>query len=129
MSSVEEIDSVNILQATILAMFRAIENLPITAELLLVDGLALAHPSIPCIKIIRGDSLSQSIAAASIIAKETRDAMMCAYHREWPHYGFEKHKGYGTEQHREAILAHGPCPIHRRSFEPVKSLGQVPLTK
>lgn len=117
--SSEEIDRVNIYQATILAMLAAINALKIPPDYLLVDGMQLPHPSIPVQKIIKGDAKSQSIAAASIIAKETRDALMDQYDEQWPRYGFKKHKGYGTEMHMAALFEHGPCPIHRRSFEPV----------
>lgn len=115
-----QIDDVNIYQATILAMLQAVANLPCQPDFLLVDGMHLAHRSIATQKIVKGDQKSQSIAAASIIAKETRDHLMMEYHQEWPHYGFDKHKGYGTPQHMEALRTHGPCPIHRRSFEPVR---------
>ncbi len=117
-----DIDRVNIYQATILAMLQAIEGLVPVPDVLLVDGMNLPHPTIPCRRVVGGDALSQSIAAASVIAKETRDDLMREYHGEWPEYGFEKHKGYGTQQHREALSRFGPCPIHRRSFEPIKSM-------
>lgn len=117
-----EIDRINIFQATIVAMFQAITKLPLIPQMLLVDGLKLPHPTIPAQKIIDGDAKSQSIAAASIIAKETRDRLMVELHAQWPMYGFNQHKGYGTEMHLEALNIHGPCPIHRRSFEPVKIL-------
>lgn len=112
-----EIDRVNIYQATIQAMLLAVEQLSFTPDCLLVDGLKLPHPSIPVEKITKGDQLSQSIAAASIIAKVTRDKMMRDYHEQWSMYGFNEHKGYATEKHREALKKHGPCPIHRRSFK------------
>ena len=96
-ADVDVIDRINILQATIQAMLMAISKLPFSPDLLLVDGLQLPHPSIPVQKIIKGDSLSQSIAAASIIAKETRDRVMRDYHQQWPEYGSDQHKGYGTE--------------------------------
>jgi len=117
----EEIDRINIYQATISAMIIAIERLLCLPDLLLVDGMHLKHQSIPCQKIIKGDQLSQSIAAASIIAKETRDRIMREYHLIWPHYGFDRHKGYGTQMHVDALEEHGPCPIHRTSFK-VKSM-------
>jgi ribonuclease HII len=117
--SSEEIDKINILQATILAMIQAIENMVIEPDLLFVDGMELKHATIPCRKIIQGDAKSQSIAAASVIAKETRDCLMREYHKNWPQYGFDKHKGYGTEEHRQKILEHGPCPIHRLTFKSV----------
>lgn len=116
----EEIDRINIYQATIAAMLQAIELLACIPDMLLVDGLQLPHPSIPCQKIIKGDQKSQSIAAASIIAKETRDKLMREYHLIWPQYGFDRHKGYGTEAHYEALAEHGPCPIHRKSFRLTK---------
>ncbi len=116
-----EIDRINIHQATLQAMNQALSKLGVVPDCLLVDGLNLKHETLPCVKIIKGDQLSQSIAAASIIAKETRDALMREFHVQWPHYGFDQHKGYGTEQHLEALEKHGPCPIHRYSFEPVKS--------
>lgn len=117
----EEIDKYNIYQATILAMFQAIERLEMPPDCILVDGMQLTHPISDCIKIIKGDQLSQSIAAASIIAKETRDEIMRKYHEQWPQYGFNQHKGYATEQHLDAIEQYGPCPIHRLSFDPIKS--------
>jgi ribonuclease HII len=116
------IDSINIYQATIQAMRQAVDNMPVNPDYLLVDGLALFYPGVESEKIIKGDSKSISIAAASIIAKETRDDIMRKYHERWPEYGFEQHKGYGTKQHIAAIEKYGPCPIHRRSFEPIKSL-------
>ncbi len=90
-------------------------------DYLLVDGMQLHYPAAICQKIIKGDQLSQSIAAASIIAKETRDCLMRAYHTRWPIYGFDQHKGYGTVKHLAALKEYGPCDIHRRSFDPVKS--------
>jgi len=116
----KEIDRVNIYQATILAMLKAIEALSMLPDYLLVDGLMFPHPTIPCRKIIKGDTLSQSIAAASVIAKVTRDRIMTDYDVEWPQYGFKQHKGYATRQHLAAIKEHGPCPLHRLSFEPIK---------
>ena len=114
------IDRVNILQATYLAMAQAIAELSPTPDLLLLDAVALKNVPLPQRSIIKGDTLSISIAAASIIAKVTRDRLMGAYDREFPAYGFAAHKGYGTQQHRAAIAAHGPCPIHRVSFRGVK---------
>lgn len=115
-----EIDRINIYQATIQAMLMAIAQLAPQPDCLLVDGMNLPHPVIPCTRIVKGDALSQSIAAASIIAKETRDDLMRHYHERWPQYGFDQHKGYATAQHLEAIALHGPCEIHRLSFEPFK---------
>jgi len=117
----EEIDRINIYQATLLSMKRALDALKVRPDYLLVDGMPLDYDGIPAQKIIKGDQLSLSIAAASIIAKETRDALMDGYHEKWPCYGFDRHRGYATEKHYEALRMHGPCPIHRRSFEPVRS--------
>lgn len=118
----QTIDKVNIYQATILAMQRALDALALRPDMLLVDGMPLSYQGLPSQKIIKGDSKSQSIAAASIIAKETRDALMLDYDRQWPQYGFAKHKGYGTAFHMDAINEWGPCAIHRATFEPIKSL-------
>lgn len=126
-AEVDEIDAINILQATMRAMLRAIQALKQAPHLLLVDGLYLAHPQIPCEKMIKGDANSQSIGAASILAKVSRDRLMLQYHEQWPDYGFDQHKGYGTEHHREMLSRLGPCPIHRRSFEPLKSTLQLSL--
>lgn len=115
----EEIDRINIYQATIQAMLLAISGLESVPDYLLVDGLKLSHPKIPSEKIIKGDSRSQSIAAASIIAKVTRDRMMLEYHQKWPQYGFDSNKGYGTAKHLKALQDFGPCPIHRLSFDGV----------
>jgi ribonuclease HII len=117
----DEIDRLNIHQATIQAMWRAIDKLATYPDCLLVDGLGLPHPLLSTLRIVKGDKLSLSIAAASIIAKETRDRLMRAYHLQWPQYGFDQHKGYGTELHLEALERHGPCPIHRYSFDPIKT--------
>lgn len=113
-----DIDEINILQATIRAMLLAIEKLVKRPDYLLIDGLKIPHPLIPCQKIVNGDELSHSIAAASIIAKETRDRLMQLEHMKWPQYGFDKNKGYGTAEHLKALEAHGVCPIHRLSFSP-----------
>ncbi|MCB1111811.1 MAG: ribonuclease HII [Chlamydiales bacterium] len=119
--SPEVIDQVNIYQATIQAMTLAVQNLPLKPDYLLVDGVALKDSTIPAEKIVKGDAKSHTIACASVVAKETRDRLMCEYDRQWPEYGFARHKGYGTEAHREAIAHLGPCPIHRKTFEPIKS--------
>lgn len=117
----ETIDRVNIYQATILAMHEALSELPVKPDYLLVDGMHISYAGIPCEKIIGGDGLSQSIAAASIIAKETRDALMVQFHSQYPNYHFDQHKGYATPLHKEALAKHGPCCIHRRSFAPCNS--------
>ncbi len=116
----EEIDRVNILQATMIAMRRAVLNLPKPPDWALIDGNRC--PDIPCNAkaIVKGDARSLSIAAASIVAKVTRDRLMVLADSRFPPYGFAAHKGYGTKAHRDAISQYGPCPIHRRSFAPVK---------
>jgi len=118
----DEIDQINILQATFKAMQRAVENLKIPPDFVLVDGSLLPKWKYPSRAIVKGDSLSYSIAAASILAKETRDELMKSYEIAFPGYGFGKHKGYGTKAHIEAIERLGPCLIHRKTFEPIKSL-------
>lgn len=110
------IDEINILQATKLAVKIAIESLSTKPEHILIDALKDIDTSIPMTSIIKGDALSYSIACASIIAKVTRDNLMLEYDKEYPQYGFAKHKGYGTAMHISAIKEVGPCPIHRRSF-------------
>ena len=115
-----EIDTINILQATYCAMRRAVENLPSTPDFLLVDGRPVPLLPKPSQNIIKGDSKSLSIAAASVIAKVSRDRDIHEADKLYPQYGFAKHKGYGTQQHLEALKAHGPCPIHRLTFRPVK---------
>lgn len=111
-----EIDEINILQATFLAMDRAIQSLKIKPELALIDGNRAKDFGVPVKTIIHGDSLSASIAAASVLAKVTRDDIMLKMAQEYPQYGFEIHKGYGTKAHYEALQNHGPCPIHRMTF-------------
>ncbi|MBQ8498448.1 ribonuclease HII [Chlamydia sp.] len=117
--SVERIDEINILEATKEAMIQAIASLREVPDFLLVDGLYLPH-KIPSLKIIKGDARSVSIAAASILAKEYRDELMRNLHLEYPEYGFDKHKGYGTAAHLQALKQFGPCIYHRKSFSPVK---------
>lgn len=118
-ASSEEIDRLNILEATRLAMQRAVAAISPPPDLLLIDAVALPGLSLPGRSIIKGDALSLSIAAASIIAKVTRDRLMAEYDRIYPHYRFLSHKGYGTGEHLQRLAAHGPCPIHRRTFAPV----------
>ena len=115
----EEIDAINILVATRRAMLRALEALSPCADFLLIDALQLKEAGLPQRAIIRGDSVSASIAAASVIAKVYRDRLMRDYDAEFPHYGFARHVGYGTREHWEALRAHGCCPIHRKSFRGV----------
>jgi ribonuclease HII len=114
-----EVDRFNILRATFLAMQRAIAALPIKPEHLLIDGLPVPVFQQPQTAIVGGDGKSKSIAAASVIAKVTRDRMMRKWHSEFPQYSFDRNKGYGTREHLESLQIHGPCPIHRRSFAPV----------
>jgi ribonuclease HII len=114
----EEIDRINILQATYLAMKQAIRDLNMTVDLFLVDGSPIRDFGHPNRCIVGGDGLSASIAAASIVAKVTRDRIMCEYDAEYPQYGFAQHKGYGTKEHMQSLAIHGVCAIHRRSFAP-----------
>ena len=118
----QEIDRINILQATHKAMKLAIGKLSEPPDHLLVDGRSVKGLPVPQTAIVKGDSLSFSIAAASVLAKVTRDRMMVEYDNLFPGYGFAVHKGYGTRRHIEAISSLGPCPTHRRSFAPIKSL-------
>lgn len=120
--SEEEIDEINILNASKLAMIRAVEDLIIKPSILLIDALTLPISGYKQIPIIKGDTLSASIAAASIIAKVTRDSIMKRFDIEYPQYGFLSHKGYGTKLHMEKLKQYGPCPIHRKTFEPVSSM-------
>lgn len=113
---VETIDNINILQATIKAMQQAIEKLSIKPNTILVDALRIPNIKINQISIIRGDTKSITIGAASIVAKVTRDSMMNEFHKLYPEYGFDRNKGYGTQEHIEAIKKHGLCPIHRKTF-------------
>jgi len=114
------IDAINILQATLAAMKQAVSMLTISADYLLIDGISKVPLSIPQKTIKKGDSLSLSIAAASIIAKVTRDRLMVEYEARFPGYGFSAHKGYGCASHLAAIAELGPCPIHRKTFRGVK---------
>ncbi|MDJ0666221.1 MAG: ribonuclease HII [Desulfobacterales bacterium] len=115
----EVIDRINILEASLLAMATAIDRLDPAPDYLLVDGKQPVKRAIPQLTLTRGDSRSLSIAAASIVAKVTRDRLMEDYHRLYPAYGFDQHKGYPTRAHREAVAVYGGCPIHRRSFKGV----------
>ena len=116
MASEREIDEINILQATFLAMQRAIDKLDVRPDLALIDGNRAKDFGLPVRTIVKGDSLSASIAAASILAKVTRDRLMEELDEAYPQYGFAVHKGYGTKRHYEALREYGPCPIHRRTF-------------
>lgn len=115
----DEIDRINILEATKCAMLLALAALSQPADYLLIDALQLKQSPLPQKAIIKGDSISASIAAASILAKTYRDQLMVEYHEQFPHYGFDGHKGYGAATHLEAIRKFGACPLHRRSFRGV----------
>jgi ribonuclease HII len=119
--SVGEIEKINILRATHLAMKKTVQKLQ-CADFALIDGLPVPQFPIPSKAIVKGDSKSASIAAASILAKVYRDELMKKYAIKYPQYGFEKNKGYGTAEHMNALKKYGPCPIHRKTFAPVKNL-------
>lgn len=119
-SEAEEVDGVNILQATLLAMQRAVDDLSIKPDYLIIDGITPLPNKTPQETIKKGDSRSYSIAAASIIAKVSRDRLMVEYDKKYPQYGFAGHKGYGSKLHMEAITRHKPCPIHRKTFGGVR---------
>lgn len=121
-ASVEEIDELNILQATLLAMRRAVMGLRLPPKLVLVDGNRLPVLDIRAEAIVKGDDKVPAISAASILAKVTRDRWCLEYHQQFPQYGFDQHKGYGTADHLAALRLHGPCPQHRRTFRPVTDL-------
>ena len=121
-ASVEEIDALNILQATLLAMRRAVDALQVAAEYALVDGNQMPRLAIPGRAIVAGDALEPAISAASILAKTARDAMMRAFDAQHPGYGFARHMGYGTPDHLDCLRRLGPSPLHRRSFAPVRGL-------
>lgn len=124
-ASVEEIDALNILQATLLAMRRAVEGLRLKPAKVLVDGNQLPRLSVLAEAVVRGDALVPAISAASILAKVHRDRWCLDYDREFPQYGFAAHKGYGTAVHLAALQAHGACPQHRRSFAPVAQVAHA----
>lgn len=115
-SSVEEIEDMNILNATMLAMKRAVEGLKVSADFAMIDGNRTPDLHIPCEYIIKGDAKSMSVACASILAKVTRDRLLYEYAKEYPQYSFDKHKGYGTKVHIEALKKYGSCKYHRQSF-------------
>jgi ribonuclease HII len=116
----DQVDEFNILQATHRAMNKALAALAPSPQHALVDGTRVKTLRFPQTAIVKGDARSYSIAAASVLAKVTRDRLMEEYHERWPAYGFAEHKGYGTPQHLAALAEFGPCPIHRRSFSPIK---------
>jgi ribonuclease HII len=116
----EEIDLLNILRATLKAMVLAVESLPLSPDFILIDGNQTLHFPVPQKPIRKGDQICNSIAAASIVAKVTRDRMMFECHQKYPQYNFAKHKGYGTKEHRKAIETFGICELHRKTFRGVK---------
>jgi ribonuclease HII len=119
-ASVEEIDTLNVLQATLLAMRRAVDALAVRPDHALVDGNQLPRLAISCSAIVGGDATVPAISAASILAKTHRDQMMITLHASYPQYGFAQHKGYGTAEHLAALRKHGPCEWHRKSYAPVR---------
>lgn len=119
--SAREIDRTDVRKARLLAMSRAVAALPVKADHVLVDGDAMPFLPCPATCLVHGDAKSLSVAAASIVAKESRDAMMRTACAAWPGYGFSRHAGYGTRQHLEALARLGPCPIHRMSFAPLRA--------
>jgi ribonuclease HII len=118
----EEIDTLNILQATMLAMRRAVEALATIPTIALIDGNRSPVMTIRCFPIVEGDDKVHAISAASILAKTARDAALVSLHALYPHYGFDQHKGYGTALHLARLREHGACPVHRRSFAPVRAV-------
>lgn len=122
-ATLEEVETFNVLQASLLAMKRAVEGLGIRPDKVYVDGSHAPNLDIPVEAVVRGDDRIPAISAASILAKVARDAAMTEYHRIYPEYGFDVHKGYLTKRHIRALLKHGPCPIHRKSFCRVMSPG------
>ncbi len=122
--SAQTIDAHGIQQANYRAMLEAIDALPTPPDFVLVDGYALHGLALPAMRVIKGDARSLSIAAASVVAKVTRDALLEALHEQYPQYGFARHKGYGTREHLDALARHGPCPEHRRSFAPLAIAGE-----
>lgn len=121
-ASVEEIDAINILQASLLAMRRAVEALCMTPEEVVVDGLHCPRVLMSVRAVVGGDALVPQISAASILAKTARDALMCELHLRYPDYGFAQHKGYATSEHLTALRQHGASPVHRQSFAPVRAV-------
>ena len=119
----DEIDEINIREATLLAMSRAMSQLALSPDLALVDGRDLPAINCPGVALVRGDGRSESVAAASIVAKVARDVMMCHFHEAYPEYGFDRHKGYPTKEHLQSLAVFGPCPLHRRSYRGVETTG------
>jgi ribonuclease HII len=124
-ASPEEIDALNVYQASLLAMRRAVEGLAVAPQALLVDARRIPGLPMPQQGLVKGDARSLSIAAASVVAKTTRDALLLEAEARWPGYGFARHKGYGAPEHLAALARLGPCPIHRRSYAPVQAAGPI----
>lgn len=123
-ASVEEIDQLNILQASLLAMRRAVDGLSVQPDQVLIDGNQVPSLAIPALAIVKGDSKIPAISAASILAKVERDQLMKNYQQYYPQYSFQSHKGYGTRQHLTEIKLHGVLPLHRKTFKPIKTILQ-----
>ena len=119
----DEIDEINIRAATLSAMSRAMSQLTVSPDLVLVDGRDLPHMSRPGVALVKGDARSESVAAASIVAKVARDAIMSCLHEVYPEYGFDRHKGYPTKEHLQCLALLGPCPLHRRTYRGVERTG------
>ena len=126
-ADVAEIDALNILRASLLAMARAVTTLPIAPQRVVVDGNHLPQLRCAARAVVGADRLVPEVSAASILAKVARDAMMVELDRRYPQYGFARHKGYATEAHRAALKQHGPCPLHRRTFAPVREALEAPV--
>lgn len=124
-SSVEEIDEINILEATLLAMRRAVDGLSVKPDHLIIDGNCSRDFTIPAMSLVKGDSLSPSVAAASILAKVSRDRLCIELDKQYPEYNIAKHKGYGTKEHMQLIKEHGISPIHRKSFIHLDRLNKI----
>jgi len=124
-ASLIEIEQLNVHHATLLAMKRAIQGLTLTPDKVLIDGCHIPKLDIPAVAIIKGDDKIPAISAASILAKVTRDHVMTKYHQIYPEYGFDVHKGYFTKRHLEALKKYGPCPIHRKSYAPIRAVAKL----
>ncbi len=129
LASAELVDKVNVVGATRYAMEQALSRLVIAPDFLLIDHLKLPAITLPQDAFPKADSISLTVAAASVVAKVTRDRLMVQYNQEYPGYAFHRHKGYGTSAHRAALSKHGPCPLHRMSYEPVKECGKLLLIR
>lgn len=121
-ASTEEVDRLNVLQASLLAMMRAVRGLSIRPDRVFVDGNHAPKLDVPVNAIVRGDDTVPAISAASILAKVARDRAMLVYHDQYPDYGFDIHKGYLTKHHMEKLRSYGPCPIHRKTYAPIRAL-------